>query len=189
MNWKLFVIGLIVSVISGASSYAKTIEVGASQVAVIVPQPADDDPSHGPRVCIKFDLPQGVAGVEIGFGDLALSIALPAGADDSLAIFEAFALSSSWNAGVGWIDFPVPGGDLDSSLYSTNTVWCGRDSLLSLDVTEMAQRWNLHPEENFGVILIPRRTDWRAIREARFMPEQIRSRAALRIVVPGRAAE
>jgi len=65
----------------------------------------------------------------------------------------------------------------------------GADSSIALDVTEMAQRWNLHPEENFGLILIPRRTDWRAIREARFMPEQIRSRAVLRIIVPGRAAE
>jgi len=181
--------GLLVILLSGAGSYAKTIEVRALQVAVIVPPQADDNPSHGPRVCIKFDLPQEVAGVEIGFGELALSIALPAGTDDSLAIFETFALSTSWNEGVGWIDFPTPGGDLDSNSYSTNTVWCGRDTSMTLDVTEMAQNWNLHPEENFGLILIPRRTDWQAVREARFMPEQIRSRAVLRIIVPGRAAE
>ena len=163
-----FAIGLLGLVIFVANLSAKTIEVGVSQVAVISPGERELDPLLGPRICLKFDLPEEVSGIEIGFADLVLGVAIPPRTEDSLALFEAFALTSSWNENVAWGDFATPGGSLDSSLYATYTHRCGRDSLISLDVTFMAQAWNETPGSNFGLILIPRKTDWGAFREHSF---------------------
>jgi hypothetical protein len=187
MKKKVFTIALLSLVISGTSLQAKTVEVPVSQLAVIGPPQGDRDPALGPRLCLKFDLPQELRTTEIGYAEIALDFGLPSLTGDSLAVFECFALGSAWSEGDAWGDFPAPGGDLDSSLYSSATTRCGQGEGISVDITEMARTWNARPETNFGAILLPRGTDWNALREIRLVPDQIRNRITLRLVVPGRA--
>jgi hypothetical protein len=189
MKKLTFAVALLTLVNIGTGLQAKTIDIQVSQIAVITPPQDNEDTGLGPRLCLRFDLPEAVRGIEIGFAEVALNWNPPALTEDSLVIFEAFALITDWNEGARWSDFPVPGGDADSSLYATITTWCGRDTALSLDVTEMARKWNVHREANFGLILIPRNTDWRANSDIRFVPEHLRSRVILKVLGPGRAEQ
>ena len=187
MNSRYIIVALAVLLTLGVSVIqARTIEVPVSQIAIISPGSHEQDLSLGSRVCLKFELPEEVRGVEIGFAEVVMHFSLPVVTEDSLALFEAFALTSGWNEGIGWGGFPTPGGDVDSNFYATYTHWCGKDSIASFDITLMAQRWNDSPESNFGLLVIPRKTDFLSFRQFDFLPGQLRNLITLRILVPGR---
>jgi hypothetical protein len=173
----------------GSVSFAKTIEVPVSQIALITPGIRNQDPAMGPRLCVKFEIPENIRGVEIGYADLVIHQTLPVISNDSLALFEAFALQSNWNEAIRWNDFPIAGGDVDSNFYAAYTHRCGADSIISLDITSMAQNWNDHRESNFGLLIIPRTTDWNAFREFTPQLNRLRGLISLRILVPGRQEE
>jgi hypothetical protein len=135
---------------------------------------------------LKFDLPEEVRGVEIGFAQAVMHFTLPVDSEDSLALFEAFALTSNWSEGAGWNDFPIRGGAVDSNFYATYTHWCGRDSIASFDITQLAQQWNQMPESNHGILIIPRKTDFSSFRQFQFLAGQLRNLVTLRMIVPGR---
>jgi hypothetical protein len=105
-------------VLLSAGPLAKTVEVSVSQVAVITPGESEPDLTLGPRVCLKFSLPDAVQGKEIGYADLAMTIGQISMPDDSILIFEAFLLTSKWSEDVDWDDFSNPGGERDSNYYA-----------------------------------------------------------------------
>jgi hypothetical protein len=179
----------IAMIMVGSISFAKTIVVPVSQVSLIAPGIRSQNPSIGPRLCLKFNVPEEIRGVEIGFAEVRIKDTLPAISADSLAVIEVYGLSTSWNEGIGWNDFSIPGGTLDSNYYATYTQRCGSDSLISLDITQMAQNWNDHRESNFGLIIIPRTSDWNAFREFAPNLNRLRELITLRILVPGRQEE
>jgi hypothetical protein len=170
-------------------SFGKTIVVPVSQVALIAPGIHNEDPLNGPRLCLKFAIPEEIRGIEIGYAEIDIRETLPVLSEDSLAVIEAYGLSTSWNEGIGWNDFSIPGGAIDSNYYATYTHRCGADSLISLDVTQMAQNWNTNIEANFGLIIIPRTSDWNALREFTPQLDRLRNLITLRILVPGREEE
>jgi hypothetical protein len=179
----------IALILLGSISFGKTIVVPVSQVSLIAPGIHSEDPSLGPRLCLKFAIPEEIRGIEIGYAELEIRETLPVVSSDSLAIIEAYGLSSSWNEDVRWNDFPTAGGDIDSNFYATYTHHCGVDTLVSLDITQMAQNWNDHPDANFGLIIIPRTSDWNAFREFTPNNERLQGLISLRILVPGRERE
>lgn len=163
---------------------ARSIEVPVAVVNIIVP-PSGEDLSLGPRLCLKFNMPEGIAGVELGHAGLQMRLRLAADSPDSIVLFEAMGLLSSWNPGGGWNDFPVPGGDIDSSHYTVGSFKCETDSVVSLDITPLAQEWN-DGGANFGLIIIPRRSDSNALRLFRYSSDELRNLIALKVLVPGR---
>jgi hypothetical protein len=179
----------IALILLGSVSFGRTIDVPVSQVALIAPGIHNEDPLAGPRLCLKFVIPEEIRGIEIGYAELKIEDTLPVVYDDSLAIIEAFGLSSAWSEGVGWNDFPTAGGDIDSNYYATYTHHCGIDTLVSLDITQMAQNWNTNSEANFGLIIIPRTSDWNAFREFTPQLDRLRNLITLRILIPGREEE
>ncbi len=186
MNRALFIIAIIAILLVSSMGQAKTIEVPVSQISVISPGPHEQDLSLGPRVCLRFELPQEVDSTEIGFAELVAYLMLPVVTEDSLVIFEAYSLSSDWNEGVRWNDFASPGGDIDSNFYATYTHKCGRDSIASFDITPIAQKWHELPESNHGILIIPRMTDFLSFRQFQLLPGQLRNLITLKILVPGR---
>jgi hypothetical protein len=186
MNKTVYITVILAMLLLSSVAIAKTIEVPLSQIAVISPEVGEHDLSLGPRVCLKFALPEEVRGVEIGFAQVVMHFTLPVDSEDSLALFEAFALASNWSDGTRWNDFSVHGGDIDSNYYATYTHWCGRDSLASFDITHLAQKWNETPESNHGILIIARKTDFSSFRQFQFLPGQLRSLITLKIIVPGR---
>jgi hypothetical protein len=186
MNRTILISVILALTFVSSMSIAKTIEVPVSQIAIISPGPHVEDLSSGPRVCLKFNLPEELRGVEIGFAEVVIHFNLPVASEDSLALFECFALTSIWSEGIRWNDFPTPGGVVDSNFYATYTHWCGRDSVASFDITPLAQRWNETPESNNGILVIPSKTDFSSFRQFQFLPEQLRSLVTLKILVPGR---
>jgi hypothetical protein len=179
----------IAMILFGSISFAKTIVVPVSQVALIAPGIHNEDPSLGSRLCLKFIVPEELRGVEIGYAEIRIKDTLPVVSEDSLAIIESYGLLSSWYEGIGWNDFSIPGGTIDSNYYATYTHRCGTDSLVSLDVTQLSQNWNDHQESNFGLIIIPRTSDWNAFREYAPNIDRLRGLISLRILVPGRDEE
>lgn len=180
------VINCIIALILLTSiSLGKTIEIPVSQIAAISPGVHNQDLSFGPRLCLKFNMPEELRGIELGFAELIIHQFLPIQSNDSLAVFEVFAMSSSWNEGYRWNDFLVFGGAIDSNQYATYTQRCGADSAVSMDITQMAQNWNDYRDINFGVLLIPRTTNWQALREYNPDIGRLRGSIILKITIPG----
>ena len=166
---------------------ARTIEVQVSQVAVITPGENEQDLTLGPRVCLSFVLPQSVQEREIGHAELVMTLGqindIP---DDSILVFEAYLLTSSWSENVGWDGFSTPGGDLDSSYYAAGSIKPRNSGELGLDISEMAKLWKSETSHNYGLILIPRNTEFNSFRAFPYSAGQLRSMVTLEIIVPGR---
>lgn len=186
MNRVFLITASVAILFATGMATARTIEVPISQIAVISPGPHEQDLALGPRVCLKFDLPQEIDSTEIGFAELVAHFALPIITEDSLVIFEAFSLSSDWNESVRWGDFSIPGGDVDSNFYAAYTHFCGRDSIASFDITPMVQHWHDLTGSNHGILVIPRMTNFLSFRQFQFQPGQLRNLITLRILIPGR---
>jgi len=178
-----------IAFVSASSLFARVFEVPVSQVEVIVPDAENRNPELGPRVCLQFDLPNEVRGIEIGYARLEIRLRLQPDSRDSLVNFEAFGLMSDWNENQRWDDFSTPGGDIDSNYFSSGTIKCAIDDVISLDLTNLAQEWNSSDDANHGLILIPRNSDSNAFTRFEYSREQLRGLAILKILVPGQDAE
>lgn len=183
---RIAIFVLISIMMLSASLLARTIEVSISQVAVITPGDEEPDQTLGPRVCLKFSLPNAVDGKEIGYADLVMTIGQIRMPEDSILIFEAFLLTSNWDENVDWDGFSTPGGDIDSNYYAVCSFKPGIDNEMSLDITGMAGRWNLEDSENYGLILIPRDIVFNSFRMFRFNADRLRNMVSLKITIPGR---
>ena len=183
---RIAIFVLISILMLSASLLARTIDVAVSQVAVITPGDEEPDQTLGPRVCLKFNLPDAVDGKEIGYADLAMTIGQISMPEDSILIFEAFLLTSNWNENVEWDGFSTPGGDIDSNYYAVCSFKPGIDNEMSLDITEMVGRWNMENSDNYGLIFIPRNTEFNSFRMFRFNADQLRNMVSLKITIPGR---
>ena len=185
MNKRILIVAAFMALSIKSICLAGVIEISPSQVAIITPAVGDTDLTLGPRVCLKFNLPEEISGVEIGYAELAIRLDLPAMTDDSLAIFEAFGLSSGWSDNVGWSDFSTPGGDIDSAFYSSFTYRCGSDTGVSLEIANLVKAWNDSTQANYGLIIIPRTTDFNGYREFKYLAQQLQSATILKISIPG----
>jgi hypothetical protein len=186
MNRILTFTAVIILLVVG-SLFAKTVEVSVSRVAVISPGENEEDLTLGPRVCLSFTLPQSVQGQEIGRAELVMMMGqindVP---EDSILVFEAYLLTSNWSENIGWDGFSTPGGDIDSSYYVAGSVKLSNDGEMSLDISEMTRSWNSARRDNYGLILIPRNTEFNSFRAFPYSAGQLRNRVSMKIIVPGR---
>ena len=186
MKIRIVIIGLIGVLALTSALFAKTVEITLSEVAVIAPGENEPDQTLGPRICLKFSLPEGLSGKEIGYAGLEINLDpryMPA---DSIIIFETFLLASDWNENSRWNDFANPGGDVDSAYYTGHSFKFGSGNVTEINITEMAKRWNSDIGHNYGLILIPRDTEFNSFRAFRYSPELLRGMITLKIIVPGR---
>jgi len=183
------IFGIIAALATASSSFARVIETPVSQIEIISPDNENRDPELGPRICLRFEMPNEVRGIEIGNARLEIRLRLQLESRDSLVNFEAFGLASDWRENQQWDDFGTPGGDLDSNYYSCATIKCGLDDMVSLEVTGLVQTWNMSDEANYGLILVPKTTDSNAFSRLDYTREQLRNLAVLKILIPGQDAE
>lgn len=183
---RIAIFCVIFIVLLSAGLLAKTVEVSVSQVAVITPGDDEPDQTLGPRVCLKFSLPDAVQGKEIGYADLVVTIGQISMPGDLILIFEAFLLTSNWSEDVDWDDFSNPGGDLDSNYYAVCSIKSGISNELSVNISEIAKYWNSPTGYNYGLILIPRNTEFNSFRSFPYNAEQLRTMVSLKITIPGR---
>jgi hypothetical protein len=159
MNRILTFTSVIILLVVG-SLFAETIEAPVSQVAVISPGENEEDLTLGPRVCLSFTLPQSLQGREIGRAELVLSLGqMNDITEDSILVFGSY---------------------VAGSIKPRNT------GELCLDISEMVRLWNSQRRDNYGLILIPRDTEFNGFRAFRYSAAQLRSMVSLKIIVPGR---
>jgi hypothetical protein len=128
---------------------ATSLEVEASQVAVIRPSEESDEV----RLLVSFAMPQVLGGEEIDFA--CVSFEADCTGDEGAVSFQAFALTKDWDAEtVTWTgSWDTPGGDWDKAFSAYWIGEAGDGKTVYLDVTDVANEWLAEPSGNFGIIV------------------------------------
>jgi len=132
-----------------AEASARSLEVEASQVAVMRPS----EESQEVRLLVRFGMPGVLAGEDIDFA--CVSFEADCSGDEGAVSFQTFAVTRDWDAEtVSWTgSWDVAGGDWDRSLSAYWIGEPGRGKTVYLDVTDFANRWLVEPSKNFGIIV------------------------------------
>ncbi len=141
---------VVLCVIGGAvDSSARTLELEATQVAVIKPAADSDDL----RFLVQFDLPRFLEGRSVDFG--CISFGADCAGENGAVSFQAFVVTRAWDQEiVSWSDsWDTPGGDWDSSSSAYCINEAGDGQTIKLDVTDFVNAWLKDSSKNFGVII------------------------------------
>ena len=148
---KIYVIPLVLICFAlwTGSCWSRSLEVDASQVAVIKPSAE----SNEARVLVQFTLPDILAGHSIDFA--CISFGADCSGDEGAVSFQAFALTRAWNPRtVGWTGpWEKAGGDWNDRLSAYEISEAGSGKTVYLDVTDFANGWLKEPSKNFGVLV------------------------------------
>ncbi|MFH0777723.1 MAG: DNRLRE domain-containing protein [Candidatus Eisenbacteria bacterium] len=128
---------------------ARTLDVDASEVAVIRPSAKSDTL----RLLVKFAMPEDLSKYPADFA--CVSFGADCTSEAGTISFQAFALTRDWNAEtVSWTGaWDKAGGDWDKSLSSYSVDEIGTGKTLEFDVTDFVNRWLKEPSKNFGIIV------------------------------------
>jgi hypothetical protein len=185
MKSKKFVIALGVLIIMAESVLGRTISIAPNQVNIIRPSANEVNSALGPRILIKFNLPREIYQTETGYAEMVLPLYLPYANGDSLVGFEAYILQRDWTENSGWNNpWRNAGGDFDTTMKVENSVFCGNNNLLKLDMTEFVKTWVSDSTTNYGIIIIPRLQNLNSFRAFPNITGQIRSSVNLKIILP-----
>jgi hypothetical protein len=145
----LFALVFVCLGLLSAEAGARSLEVEASQAAVIRPLEGSDEV----RLLVSFEMPGVLEEKSIDFACVSFD-ADCSGSEGALS-FQAFALTKGWDAetaswGGSW---DSPGGDWDNrrSVYWVGEA--GDAKTVYLDVTDFANHWLKEPSKNFGIIV------------------------------------
>ena len=148
---RIYVITLVIACVAlwAGTSWSRSLEVDASQVAVIKPLAESGEA----RLLVQFTLPDILAGYSIDFACISFGVDC-AGVEGRVS-FQAFPLTRSWDPRtVGWTSpWEKAGGDWNDRLSAYEISEAGSDKTLYLDVTDFASGWLKEPSKNFGVIV------------------------------------
>jgi hypothetical protein len=131
------------------SSWSRSLELDATQVAVIGPSEKSEDV----RLLLSFELPDTLQGKSIDFACVSF-VADCAGVEGGVS-FQGFALTKAWDAStVSWESpWDRAGGDWDRRLSAYGISEVGSAKTVELDVTDFAKGWLKEPSKNFGIIV------------------------------------
>jgi hypothetical protein len=131
------------------SCWSRSLEVDASQVALIRPSAESSDA----RLLVQFTLPDILTGHSIDFA--CVSFGVNSSGVGGRVSFQAFPVSRSWDArGVSWTSpWEKAGGDWNSRLSAYEISEAGSGKTVNLDVTDFANGWLREPSRNFGVLV------------------------------------
>ncbi|MCX5800879.1 MAG: DNRLRE domain-containing protein [Candidatus Eisenbacteria bacterium] len=140
---------LVCVVLWVGSSWSRSLEVDASQVAVIKPSAESTET----RLLVQFTLPEILAGHSVDFA--SLSFGADCVGDEGMVSFQAYAITSAWDAkSVSWTgSWEKAGGDWDGRHSACEISEVGSGKELSFDVTDFANAWLREPSKNFGVLV------------------------------------
>ena len=132
-----------------ANSWGRSLEIDANQAAVIKPSVESSEV----RLLVQFALPNVLSGHSIDFA--CMSFGADCAGDKGAISFQAFALTSGWDAkSVSWTGpWENAGGDWNRSLSTYGISEAGSGKTAELDVTEFANRWLKEPSKNFGIVI------------------------------------
>jgi hypothetical protein len=131
------------------SSWSRSLEIEAAQVAEIRPSEKSEDL----RLLVSFELPDTLQGKSIDFACVSF-VADCAGVEGGVS-FQGFAVTKAWDAStVSWESpWDKSGGDWDKSLSAYWISEAGSGKTVELDVTEFAKGWLREPSRNFGILV------------------------------------
>lgn len=165
--------------------YARTVSVGATQVSIIRPAANEINAVLGPRILIKFNLPDELYQKEIGYSEITCPISLSSLNVDSMINFKVYALTNSWNENANWnSNWHNAGGDYDTTISFESPFSCTADNQLSLDISYLVQSWASDSTTNHGIIIIPQMQNLNSFRAFPNIANQIRSSVVLKVIVP-----
>jgi len=145
----MFALAFVFLGLLSAEVHATSLEVDASQVAVIRPSEKSDQV----RLLVSFGMPSVLQGKSLDFA--RVSFDADCSGNESAVSFQAFALTKSWDAkAVDWeSSWDNPGGDWDRGLSAYWIGETGDGKTVCLDVTDFANQWLKEPSKNFGIIV------------------------------------
>jgi hypothetical protein len=131
------------------SCWSRSLEVDASQVAVVKSSAKSSDAS----LLVQFTLPDILAGYSIDFA--CISFGADCSGDEGTVSFQAFALARGWDARtVSWTaPWEKADGDWGGRLSAYDISEAGSGRTVELDVTDLANGWLKEPSKNFGVLV------------------------------------
>ena len=164
-------------------SKAQPVALNVSQLALISPGDRNPDSSVGPRVLLKFDLPEEFRGRELRSAWVEFEMQFPLERDDSTLVLRICPLTRNWEEGeVNWSSpWETPGGDFADSLGQTYFTQAGLSRQNRIDVTEIYNLYAGGIIGDHGLILKIEYAGRRAFRLLRQLPGGFRS--AIRLVV------
>jgi hypothetical protein len=164
---------------------AETISVNVSQVSIIRPAANEVNTVLGPRILIKFDLPNELYQKEVGYSEITCPLSLTSLNVDSMINFKVYALINSWTENADWSSpWHNAGGDYDTTFSFESPFSCSNDNQLNLDISYLVQSWASDSTSNHGIIIIPQMQNLNSFRAFPNIVSQIRSSILLKIIVP-----
>jgi hypothetical protein len=152
---KTIIISIILISFSIAGVYAGDANLSPSATALISPgeNPASNE---GQRILVKFNLPYDIYGKNIHKAWITFTYDFTAPGHGNPLEFETYPLTASWNPEtVTWNSWTNPGGDMDSTYFSSFAFEPGSSQTYYIDVTTHVQAMAEEELTNHGFILIP----------------------------------
>jgi len=145
----LMLLALLCLLLWPGSSWSRSLEVDATQVAVIKPTLQSTEA----RLLIQFAMPQVLAGSSVDFA--CVSFGTDCTGDRGAVSFQAFPLTKAWDAkSVSWTGtWTKAGGDWNDRVSAYSVSGTGAGKTVSLDITDFANGWLKEPSKNFGIIV------------------------------------
>lgn len=176
-------ISLLLLIAFYSPSKSEPYEVTASQLALIVPDSSNTDSGVGPRILMKFDLPDVFDTTRVRYAWIQFKMALPVERQDSTLAFRIYPLTTDWTQeSVGWrVPWDSEGGDYIDSLGQLYFFTSGSESMNMIDVTDICRLYSSAELANSGFIIVPEHVDRTAYRILSQLSQTFRS--TLRLVV------
>jgi hypothetical protein len=183
---KIKILSVIIGLLALSNScYSRTISINASQVNIIRPSANEVNTVFGPRILIKFDLPNELYQKEIGYSEITCPLSLTSLNVDSMINFRVYPITNSWTENSGWsAPWHNAGGDYDTTFSFESPFSCIADNQLNLDISYFVQLWASDSTTNHGLIIIPQMQNLNSFRAFPNVASRIRSSILLKIIVP-----
>jgi len=142
-------LALILLLLWAESSWSRTLEVDATQMALIKPSTESSEA----RLLVQVILPEVLADYPIDFA--CISFGVNSAGEGGRVSFHAFPLNRAWDAStVTWTSpWEKDGGDWNNGLSAYEITEAGSGKTVCLDVTDFANGWRKEPSKNFGIIV------------------------------------
>lgn len=160
MRHTIFFIAVILAVFCFAGANAGKLELDPVANVVIQPPDSLDTDENGPRLLIEFDLPDSIVDQHIDYAAIVGSGNFPSYGGMSLIVLEVYPVITEWGESPDWFDpWRENGGDYDEDERNFYSIQVGDNRSAILDVTGLVTSWNSGTSDNYGVIVIPRKSN------------------------------
>jgi len=146
---SLIPLALVLLFVWAGSTWSRSLEIDASQVAVIKPSAQSTET----RLLLQFTLPEVLTKHPIDFA--CVSFGVNAAGDEGRVSFQAFPLTTAWDARtVSWTThWEKDGGDWNGRLSAYEISEAGSGKSVNLDITDFANSWRKDSSTNLGIIV------------------------------------